>query len=161
MPRESISKGLRVSILTRDNYTCQYCGARARHVELQMEHVIAVSNGGSNHPSNIVTACRDCNAGKGPRSLYVEAGASLHSVMSYAPDHFGKLPSVNAVVVAENIDREATVRSEERCSLLMDRLDQAHFKSVMYELSHAGRESDTFEDRWDWELQCQAETEDE
>lgn len=67
--RKPISKSLRFDIFTRDHYTCQYCGRRAPQVTLHIEHMVSVVDGGSNHPSNLVAACTDCNYGKGSRSL--------------------------------------------------------------------------------------------
>jgi hypothetical protein len=53
---------LRRLIFERDNYTCQYCGARG--VRLECDHVHPVSRGGLDHPSNLVTACFSCNRSK-------------------------------------------------------------------------------------------------
>lgn len=60
----SISKRLRYEILRRDNYACRYCGAAAPDVPLTVDHVVPQSLGGRDEPSNLVTACRDCNGGK-------------------------------------------------------------------------------------------------
>lgn len=60
----AISKRLRYEVLRRDNHTCRYCGARAPDVGLTIDHVVPVALGGSDAPSNLVTACVDCNAGK-------------------------------------------------------------------------------------------------
>jgi 5-methylcytosine-specific restriction endonuclease McrA len=35
-------------------------------VPLEVEHVVALYNGGTNDDSNLVAACHDCNQGKGP-----------------------------------------------------------------------------------------------
>ena len=53
----------------RDSFTCQYCGAKAPDVILQCDHIKPVVDGGTNDILNLVTACLDCNAGKGPRVL--------------------------------------------------------------------------------------------
>ncbi len=55
---------LRFEILSRDNFTCRYCGASAPDVKLQVDHVIPVSKGGILDLSNLVTACFECNIGK-------------------------------------------------------------------------------------------------
>lgn len=60
----SVSKRLRYEILRRDNHTCRYCGGTAPDVKLTVDHVLAVALGGSDDPSNLVAACKDCNAGK-------------------------------------------------------------------------------------------------
>ena len=64
LKRMAISKKLRFEILTRDNYTCVYCGRSTFDVELEVDHVIPKSKGGSNDPVNLVTACFDCNRSK-------------------------------------------------------------------------------------------------
>lgn len=60
----AVSKRLRFEILNRDNHTCRYCGGRAPDVILTIDHVVPVALGGSDDPSNLVAACKDCNAGK-------------------------------------------------------------------------------------------------
>lgn len=57
---------IRRGIFERDDYTCQYCGASG--VRLECDHVIPVSQGGSNDDSNLVTACLECNRSKGART---------------------------------------------------------------------------------------------
>lgn len=61
----SIGRRLRFEILRRDGYTCRYCGAQAPDVPLDVDHVIPVALGGPDDPSNLVTSCKPCNAGKG------------------------------------------------------------------------------------------------
>jgi hypothetical protein len=60
----AVSKRLRYEILRRDNHACRYCGATAPDVKLNVDHVIPTSLGGSDAPTNLVTACADCNGGK-------------------------------------------------------------------------------------------------
>lgn len=59
-----ISKRLRYEVLNRDDHTCRYCGGRAPEVQLTVDHVVPAALGGSNDPSNLVAACKGCNAGK-------------------------------------------------------------------------------------------------
>lgn len=66
--RKSVPRRLRFEILRRDEYTCRYCGASAPHATLTIDHVVPVALGGGDDPSNLVTACKDCNAGKGSTS---------------------------------------------------------------------------------------------
>ena len=63
--RVSLPLGLRTKILKRDRHTCQACGVRAPEVEVEVDHKIPVSKGGTDNESNLVTLCRDCNRGKG------------------------------------------------------------------------------------------------
>ena len=67
--RKSLSKKLRFSILSRDEYTCRYCGATLDSgALLVVDHIQPVALGGTNDPTNLITACQPCNAGKGARS---------------------------------------------------------------------------------------------
>lgn len=69
--RKPISASVRWQIFARDNFTCRYCGAQAGQtgVNLQIEHIISVVDGGSNEIDNLLTSCQRCNNGKGARSL--------------------------------------------------------------------------------------------
>lgn len=60
----AVTKRLRFEILRRDNHACRYCGAAAPEANLVVDHVVPVALGGADEPSNLVTACADCNSGK-------------------------------------------------------------------------------------------------
>ncbi|MFF4026893.1 HNH endonuclease [Nocardia elegans] len=60
----AVSRRLRFEILRRDGHTCRYCGATAPDAKLTVDHVTPIALGGSDEPSNLVTACADCNGGK-------------------------------------------------------------------------------------------------
>ena len=62
----SISKRLRFEIFRRDGYACVYCGRRTPSITLEVDHRLPRCMGGSDDPSNLVSACWDCNRGKGP-----------------------------------------------------------------------------------------------
>lgn len=49
-------------VFRRDNYTCQYCGAKGG--KLEVDHIIPFSRGGSDDLSNLTTSCRRCNRQK-------------------------------------------------------------------------------------------------
>lgn len=71
----AVSKRTRFEVLRRDSHTCRYCGQSAPDVKLTVDHVTPVALGGGDDPSNLVTACKDCNAGKAstaPDSNHVE-----------------------------------------------------------------------------------------
>lgn len=65
----TISKTLRFEILARDGFQCLYCGRGSPAVALQVDHFKPVAVGGTDDPSNLVTACEDCNQGKSDRTL--------------------------------------------------------------------------------------------
>ena len=56
---------LRFKILSKYNFTCQYCGRKAPSVELQVDHIIPKAKGGKYLTSNLTVACTECNVGKG------------------------------------------------------------------------------------------------
>lgn len=67
--RETIPQGVRFNVLRRDEFRCRYCGRSSPDVVLHCDHVIAVANGGSDDEDNLVTACSDCNFGKGTKTV--------------------------------------------------------------------------------------------
>ena len=62
-----IPAATRVDVLRRDNHRCVYCGVSAKKAELEIDHIIPFSKGGSNAISNLQTLCSDCNKGKSDR----------------------------------------------------------------------------------------------
>jgi Fe-S oxidoreductase len=62
--RKPISKRTRFEVFKRDGFSCKYCGQSPPDTVLEVDHVIPVSGGGSNHADNLVTACVACNRGK-------------------------------------------------------------------------------------------------
>lgn len=89
----------RQGVLTRDNYTCIYCGAKVGDVvrdvtltrhDLTVDHILPLSRGGKNTWSNTACACFACNHRKGNR-LPGEAGMKL----LWEP----KIPRTNYLVI--------------------------------------------------------------
>jgi len=80
-PSLEYNKKYRVAILKRDKYTCQYCGIRFQKVSLRglieedtglkfaatIDHIIPMSQGGTDYPSNLRACCTPCNSHKGTR----------------------------------------------------------------------------------------------
>jgi 5-methylcytosine-specific restriction endonuclease McrA len=77
----------RTNVLVRDGYRCQYCGEQHLSRDLTFDHVVPRSKGGRTTWTNIVTACRPCNARKRDRTP-AEAGMKLLSI----PVHPKALP---------------------------------------------------------------------
>ena len=67
--RKSIPKSVRFEVFKRDSFKCQYCGASAPDVILEVDHIVPVAEGGKNDMMNLITSCRDCNRGKGKKRL--------------------------------------------------------------------------------------------
>jgi len=67
--RAKIAKTARFEVFKRDGFACQYCGRKAPSVVLECDHIVPRASGGKNRISNLITACSDCNSGKGDRAL--------------------------------------------------------------------------------------------
>lgn len=69
MSREQITKKVRFEVFKRDGFQCSYCGKTPPVVVLEIDHIEPVSKGGSSDETNLITACFDCNRGKGATPL--------------------------------------------------------------------------------------------
>ena len=66
----------RRNVMLRDGHQCQYCARRPPLRELNIDHIVPRSRGGTDSWENLVTACRLCNLRKGWRTPD-EAGMRL------------------------------------------------------------------------------------
>jgi hypothetical protein len=66
----------RFNIYSRDRNRCQYCGRQFPRAELNLDHVVPRSKGGTSVWENVVCSCHRCNRLKGGRTP-VEAGMRL------------------------------------------------------------------------------------
>lgn len=67
VPRDSRRRKItRRAVFARDEWTCQYCGARSN---LTVDHVVPRSKGGASSWENIVASCAPCNRRKGSALL--------------------------------------------------------------------------------------------
>jgi 5-methylcytosine-specific restriction endonuclease McrA len=74
VPRDTHRRKItRRAVFARDDWTCQYCGARSN---LTVDHVIPRSKGGASSWDNIVASCAPCNLRKGS-ALPRQAGMRL------------------------------------------------------------------------------------
>lgn len=67
MPRRHV-RFSRVNVMTRDGFTCQYCGERPPRSQLNLDHVVPRAHGGRSTWENVVASCLDCNRRKGGRT---------------------------------------------------------------------------------------------
>jgi 5-methylcytosine-specific restriction endonuclease McrA len=58
----------RRNLMVRDAHQCQYCGRRPALRELNIDHVVPRSRGGTDSWENLVTSCKTCNLRKGWRT---------------------------------------------------------------------------------------------
>jgi 5-methylcytosine-specific restriction endonuclease McrA len=74
IPRDTHRRKItRRAVFARDDWTCQYCGARSN---LTVDHVVPRSKGGASTWENIVASCAPCNRRKGNTPLR-QAGMHL------------------------------------------------------------------------------------
>jgi 5-methylcytosine-specific restriction endonuclease McrA len=74
IPRDTHRRKItRRAVFARDDWTCQYCGARSN---LTVDHVVPRSKGGPSSWENIVASCAPCNRRKG-NALPRQAGMQL------------------------------------------------------------------------------------
>ena len=64
-----VSKKDRFEVFKRDKFQCQYCGRCPPQVVLELEHINPKCKGGKDVIENYLTACFDCNRGKGKNLL--------------------------------------------------------------------------------------------
>lgn len=55
---------IKMRVVRRDNYTCQNCGAHLKDDEVEFDHIIPLSRGGSTEEHNLRLTCFGCNREK-------------------------------------------------------------------------------------------------
>ena len=58
----------RYNIFARDKNTCQYCGKKFPRLDLNLDHIIPRSQGGTSIWENVVCSCHQCNRKKGGKT---------------------------------------------------------------------------------------------
>ena len=89
-------------LFRRDQHLCLYCGKEHPAATLTRDHVIPLSRGGRDNWSNVVTACRRCNAHKGRRTTD-EAGMPLLAI-PYVPNIAEYLVLRNHRILADQME---------------------------------------------------------
>jgi hypothetical protein len=59
---------VKMRVVRRDNYTCQGCGRHLLDNEVEFDHIIPISKGGSSEEHNIRLTCYKCNRDKSNRT---------------------------------------------------------------------------------------------
>lgn len=63
----SISHATIIRVARRDNNTCQVCGKILLDREIEIDHIIPYSRGGTSDENNLRVTCLDCNRKKGKK----------------------------------------------------------------------------------------------
>lgn len=77
MSQTQLNSRQRFRVLARDNFRCGYCGATPDVAELHIDHILPRSAGGTNDICNLITACPQCNRGKGADRISEICGEDL------------------------------------------------------------------------------------
>lgn len=78
----NISQELRQEIFKRDGYKCLKCGSTEH---LSIDHIVALSNGGTDDTDNLQTLCLSCNASKGNRYSIKYESSINHACINHEP----------------------------------------------------------------------------
>lgn len=98
----TLGNKLRFSILERDGFKCAYCGTTPQNDSLVVDHIHPKFHGGEDKPENLITACFQCNSGKGARLLIPELNGSLKEKFEFVED--GILSLLCGVGIKNEID---------------------------------------------------------
>jgi len=99
--RVPLGKTKRFNVFKRDSFTCQYCGSTPPKVVLEVDHINPVSNGGKNSIDNLITACFDCNRGKGAK-LLSDIPQSLKDRAEQIKEQEAQIKGYNAILVEKS-----------------------------------------------------------
>lgn len=55
---------IKMRVVRRDNYTCQHCGKHLKDDDVEFDHIIPVTKGGSSEEQNVRLTCFECNRDK-------------------------------------------------------------------------------------------------
>ena len=73
------------ALFRRDQKICLYCGKDFKECDLSRDHVVPISRGGRDKWTNVVTACKPCNAHKG--NLALDECRMELLALPYRPNH--------------------------------------------------------------------------
>jgi 5-methylcytosine-specific restriction endonuclease McrA len=94
----------RLAIYLRDKFACTYCGRDLHNApagDVHLDHVVAKSDGGTNHETNLVTACRTCNCSRQSKN-----------VADFAPKALGRLARQTATPLASFVASAKAIISD-------------------------------------------------
>ena len=90
----NVSSGLRMKILERNGFTCQLCGRTGgdpdpvdptKRVVLVIDHIVPVSQGGTNERDNLRVLCTACNGARSNIQTASESAANLLARIRRSP----------------------------------------------------------------------------
>jgi len=129
----AMSKNLRMALYIRAGFTCAACGRSAlggRRLRLSLDHLRAVSLGGSDEPQNLVVLCQSCNSSKGKltlkawlakgghrrRGLCASAAVVERQLLAQAADPVGKYAAAGRKLVSARRKQLRTARAAKKAA---------------------------------------------
>lgn len=109
LTRTPLSKRQRFAVFKRDSFRCQYCGRTPPDVVLEVDHVQPVARGGSSDVENLLTACFDCNRGKGAEPLSV-APLSVTNRTEILKEKQAQLKAYNGLLAKISAAKQADIQ---------------------------------------------------
>lgn len=89
-------------LFRRDQFLCLYCGGEFSADQLSRDHILPVSRNGSDHWTNVVTACKRCNHRKADRTPE-EAGMELLAI-PFVPNRHEFFYLANKNILADQME---------------------------------------------------------
>jgi len=102
------SRKIRFDVFKRDGFKCQYCGRTPPAVVLELDHIIPKSKGGPDNIDNYITACFDCNRGKGKHSLD-KIPVSISDNLQVIKEKHNQLKAFNRYIEKQEKEYEAGI----------------------------------------------------
>ena len=106
--RKGISTRTRFEIFKRDSFACQYCGRTPPAVTLHVDHIVPVAMDGGDEETNLITSCRDCNAGKAAVPLGDKAIAPKTD-LAERQERLKQLKAYNAFLMNERREQDEAI----------------------------------------------------
>jgi len=124
----SIKGKKRSQVFVRDDFTCVYCDMQYDPAFLEPDHVVPLTNGGTNDDHNIVTSCSKCNRKKLDRtveSFCKEQGYDFNSVIARIKKQTSQAPSQGAMqgayVAPMDKDKDKDIDKDKAMDKAMDK----------------------------------------
>jgi hypothetical protein len=102
------SNRIRFEVFKRDTFICQYCGRTPPEVVLEIDHVIPKSADGPDSIDNYVTACFECNRGKGKYTLQ-SLSPSLQERFSLMKERQAQLKAYNRFLERQEVAQSQAI----------------------------------------------------
>jgi 5-methylcytosine-specific restriction endonuclease McrA len=67
-----LSKARRQRIIDRDKATCYSCGSKLQISDIELDHLIPVSKGGTSDAQNVAVSCVKCNRQRGNKIMLIQ-----------------------------------------------------------------------------------------